>query len=130
MKSNKASPFGGCLPIFFQLPVFVALYRVLGESVELYQAPFVMWIGDLSRKDPFYLLPVLSGLTFFIQQKITPMGLPKAQARLLAMASPCVYSFYAQPSQRPHALFVCERPFWFGSAAFFVRIKGADAETA
>ncbi len=93
MKENKASPFGGCLPLFLQTPVFFALYRVLGESIELYQAPFILWIQDLSSKDPYYILPVLGGLTLFIQQKITPMNVPAAQARLLTFM-PLVFSFF------------------------------------
>ena len=83
MKKNKANPLGGCLPMFLQLPVFFALYRVLGESIELYQSPFFLWIEDLSLKDPYYVFPVLGGLVLFIQQIITPMNLPKEQARLM-----------------------------------------------
>src|SRR6185436_4787738 len=59
MKTHKVNPLGGCLPVFLQFPIFIALYQVLGHSVELYQAPFALWIHDLSLKDPFYILPVL-----------------------------------------------------------------------
>ena len=93
MKKHKANPLGGCLPLFIQFPVFFALYRVLGESIELYQSPFVFWIKDLSLKDPYYVLPVLGGLVLFIQQKITPMNLPKEQARLLT-AMPLLFSVF------------------------------------
>ena len=93
MKKNKANPLGGCLPMFLQLPVFFALYRVLGESIELYQSPFVFWIKDLSLKDPFYIFPVLGGLVLFVQQKITPMSLPKEQARVI-MFIPLVFSVF------------------------------------
>lgn len=93
MKKHKANPLGGCLPLFIQFPVFFALYRVLAESIELYQSPFVLWIKDLSLKDPYYVLPVLGGLVLFIQQKITPMNLPKEQARLLT-AMPLLFSVF------------------------------------
>ena len=94
MKTNKANPLGGCLPLMVvQLPVFIALYRVLGESIELYQAPFVFWVQDLSSYDPIYILPILSGLTLFVQQKITPMTAPPAQARLLTIM-PLFFSLF------------------------------------
>lgn len=93
MKKNKANPLGGCLPLFIQFPVFFALYRVLGESIELYQSPFIFWIEDLSLKDPFFVLPVVGGLVLFVQQKITPMNLPKEQARLLK-AMPLLFSVF------------------------------------
>lgn len=94
MKNQKANPLGGCLPLMLvQLPVFIALYRVLGESIELYQAPFIFWIRDLSLFDPLYILPVLSGVTLFVQQKITPMNVPPAQARLLTLM-PLVFSVF------------------------------------
>ena len=130
LKSSGASPFGGCLPLFFQLPVFVALYRVLGESAELYQAPLGLWIQDLSQKDPFYALPALSGLAFFVQQKISPSGLPKAQARLLAMA-PLVFTVFmlSLPSGLTLYLFVSGL-FGLAQQAFFLRARGAEAAPA
>ena len=93
MKESKANPLGGCLPMFIQLPVFFALYRVLGESIELYQSPFIWWIKDLSLKDPYFIYPVLAGLILFAQQSITPMNLPKEQARLIKMM-PLIFSVF------------------------------------
>ena len=93
MKKHKTNPLGGCLPMFLQLPVFFALYRVLGESVELYQAPFILWIKDLTFKDPYYVLPVLAGLTMFVQQKITPSTLSPAQARVMTFM-PLIFSVF------------------------------------
>lgn len=93
MKNNKVNPLSGCLPMFLQMPIFFALFQVLGESVELYQSPFVFWITDLSLKDPFYLLPVLSGLTIFLQQKMTPSNLDPAQAKIMLMM-PIVFTFF------------------------------------
>jgi YidC/Oxa1 family membrane protein insertase len=72
MKIHKANPMGGCLPLLLQLPVFFALYRVLGNAVELYNAPFLLWITDLSAKDPYYVMPILMGIMMFLQQKLTP----------------------------------------------------------
>ena len=70
-KRMKINPFGGCLPILLQLPVFFALYVVFQNSIELRQSPFIFWIRDLSAADPFFILPILMGVTTFIQQKMT-----------------------------------------------------------
>ena len=70
-KTEKINPLGGCLPILVQIPVFIALYWVLLESVELRQAPFIFWIQDLSIPDPYYVLPVLFGLSMWAQQKLS-----------------------------------------------------------
>jgi len=75
------------------MPVFFALYQVLGQSIELYQAPFIFWIHDLSQKDPFFVLPVLMGVTMFIQQKITPTTMDPAQAKIL-LWMPLVFSVF------------------------------------
>jgi YidC/Oxa1 family membrane protein insertase len=72
MKSHGYNPMSGCLPILIQMPIFFALYRVLYSSIELYQAPFLLWIHDLSAKDPYYVTPIALTLTMFIQQKLTP----------------------------------------------------------
>jgi len=72
MKTHGYNPMAGCLPMLVQMPVFFALYRVLYSSIELYHAPFALWIVDLSAKDPYYVTPVLLSLTMFIQQKLSP----------------------------------------------------------
>ncbi|HAR43034.1 MAG TPA: hypothetical protein DCS07_10470 [Bdellovibrionales bacterium] len=72
MKSHGYNPMAGCLPILVQMPIFFALYRVLYGSVELYHAPFALWIHDLAAKDPLYVTPVLLSVTMYIQQKLTP----------------------------------------------------------
>ncbi|MEI7973063.1 MAG: membrane protein insertase YidC, partial [Bdellovibrio sp.] len=82
-KEHKVNPVGGCLPMFLQMPVFFALYQVLGQSVELYRAPFFGWITDLSLKDPLYVLPVLMGLAMWFQQRITPSTMDPAQAKIM-----------------------------------------------
>ncbi len=92
-KEHKINPIGGCLPMLLQMPVFFALYRVLYQSIELYQAPFILWIHDLSLKDPYYVLPVLMGLTLFIQQKLTPTTMDPAQAKVM-MFMPIIFSLF------------------------------------
>jgi YidC/Oxa1 family membrane protein insertase len=72
MREKGYNPLAGCLPIFLQMPIFFALYRVLYSAVELYQAPFFSWIHDLSSKDPYFVLPVLLTGTMVLQQKLTP----------------------------------------------------------
>ncbi|MCB0407540.1 MAG: membrane protein insertase YidC, partial [Bdellovibrionales bacterium] len=93
MKTNKVNPLGGCLPMVLQFPVFIALYQVLGQSIELYQAPFFLWIHDLSLKDPYYVLPVLMAITMFVQQKITPNTMDPAQAKMM-MFLPLVFALF------------------------------------
>ncbi|GGZ09037.1 MULTISPECIES: membrane protein insertase YidC [Shewanella] len=73
-KKEKVNPMGGCLPIMLQMPIFLALYWVLLESVELRHAPFMLWIHDLSVQDPYYVLPILNGVSMFIMQKLQPMS--------------------------------------------------------
>lgn len=123
MKSHKVNPLGGCLPMFLQFPVFIALYQVLGHSIELYQAPFAFWIHDLSLKDPFYVLPVLMGLTMFIQQKITPNTMDPAQAKIL-MFMPIIFTFFmvSLPSGLTLYIFISSL-FGVLQQAYFVRDK-------
>jgi YidC/Oxa1 family membrane protein insertase len=93
MKEEKVNPVGGCLPMLLQLPIFFAFYRVLSESIVMYQAPFMWWITDLSLKDPFYILPVLMGLTMFIQQKLTPTALEPMQQKVM-LFMPVIFSVF------------------------------------
>jgi YidC/Oxa1 family membrane protein insertase len=90
-KKEKINPLGGCLPILVQIPVFIALYWVLMESVELRQAPFMLWIQDLSVKDPFFVLPIIMGASMFIQQKLNPTPPDPMQAKIM-MALPFVFT--------------------------------------
>lgn len=84
-RKEKFNPFGGCLPMLVQMPVFIALYWVLVESVELRQAPFIMWIKDLSEPDPYYLLPILFGISMLLQQRLagTSNTMDPTQARIM-----------------------------------------------
>lgn len=91
-KKEKINPLSGCLPILVQMPVFISLYWVLMESVELRHTPFLGWIADLSVKDPFFILPVIMGATMFIQQKLNPTPPDPTQARIMQMM-PIVFTF-------------------------------------
>ncbi len=93
MKREKANPIGGCLPMLLQLPVFFALYSVLGQSVELYKSPFIFWITDLSYPDPFFVLPIAVGGLYFIQMNITPQPMDPAQAKVMKFI-PIIFSFF------------------------------------
>jgi YidC/Oxa1 family membrane protein insertase len=90
-KTEKINPLGGCLPILLQMPFFIALYWVLLESVELRQAGWILWIDDLSVKDPFFVLPLLMGATMFIQQKLNQAPPDPMQAKIM-MALPVVFT--------------------------------------
>lgn len=89
-QQEKIHPLGGCLPILLQIPVFISLYWMLVESIELRQAPFMLWIHDLSQKDPYYVLPVLMAISMFIQQKLSPPPADPTQAKVL-MLMPLVF---------------------------------------
>jgi YidC/Oxa1 family membrane protein insertase len=84
-QKEKANPLGGCLPMLLQMPVFIALYWVLFESVELRQAPFFLWIHDLAAMDPFFVLPILMGASMFVQQLFNPPMPDPMQARVMKM---------------------------------------------
>ncbi len=91
-QKEKANPLGGCLPMIVQIPVFIALYWVLMESVQLRQAPFIFWIHDLSVKDPYFILPVLMGISMFVQQRMNPPPPDPTQAKIM-MFLPVFFTF-------------------------------------
>lgn len=91
-RDNKVNPLGGCLPMVVQIPVFFALYKALMFSIELRHAPFLMWITDLSDKDPYYVTPIIMGATMFIQQKMTPSQMDPIQQKMM-LALPVVFTF-------------------------------------
>ena len=92
-KKEKVNPLGGCLPILIQIPVFMALYWVLGETVEFRQTPFMLWIQDLSVQDPFYILPLIMGVTMKIQQGLNPAPVDPIQAKVIKMF-PVVFTVF------------------------------------
>ena len=92
-RKEKINPLGGCLPILIQIPVFISLYWVLLESVELRQAPFMLWLNDLSTHDPYFVLPVIMGASMFIQHKLNPTPPDPVQAKVM-MALPFIFTFF------------------------------------
>ncbi len=92
-KKEKINPLGGCLPILVQMPVFLSLYWVLLESVEMRQAPFMFWLTDLSSKDPFFILPIIMGLSMFVQQQLNPTPPDPMQAKVMKLL-PIIFTFF------------------------------------
>lgn len=92
-KTEKINPLGGCLPVLVQIPVFIALYWVLLASVEMRHAPFMLWIQDLSAADPYYVLPIIMGLTMIIQTKLNPTPPDPIQAKVM-MVMPFAFSIF------------------------------------
>jgi len=92
-KEEKINPLGGCFPILIQIPVFIALYWVLLESVEMRNAPFALWIQNLSEQDPYFILPVLMGATMFIQQKLNPAPVDPVQQKVFQFM-PLVFTVF------------------------------------
>ena len=82
-KREKVNPAAGCLPILIQMPFFLAFYWVLLESVEMRQAPFALWISDLSVRDPYFILPILMGAAMLFQQKLNPTPGDPVQAKVM-----------------------------------------------
>ncbi|MED5606508.1 MULTISPECIES: membrane protein insertase YidC [Pseudomonas] len=92
-KKEKINPLGGCLPILVQMPVFLSLYWVLLESVEMRQAPWLGWITDLSVKDPFFILPIVMGATMLVQQMLNPTPPDPMQAKVMKLM-PIIFTFF------------------------------------
>jgi YidC/Oxa1 family membrane protein insertase len=90
-KTEKVNPFGGCLPVVIQIPVFISLYWVLLSSVEMRGAPWALWIHDLSRQDPFFILPVLMAVSMFLQTRLNPTPPDPMQAKMM-MFMPLAFS--------------------------------------
>ncbi|HJU06572.1 MAG TPA: membrane protein insertase YidC [Nitrospiraceae bacterium] len=84
-RDHKVNPVGGCLPMLLQMPVFVALFNILYMTIDLRQAPFVLWITDLSVQDPYYVLPIIMGASMVLQQKIMPTTMDPTQAKIMLM---------------------------------------------
>jgi len=91
-RQHKVNPLGGCLPMLLQIPVFIALYHALFFSIELRGAPFMLWIEDLSKSDPYFVTPVLMGATMYLQQKLTPTVADPIQQKIFLMM-PIVFTF-------------------------------------
>jgi YidC/Oxa1 family membrane protein insertase len=91
-RKEKINPLGGCLPMLIQMPVFMGLYWVLQESVELRQAPWILWYKDLSIKDPYFILPLIMGASMFIQQKLNPPAVQDPMQQKIFTYLPVVFT--------------------------------------
>lgn len=124
-KKNKANPISGCLPMLLQMPVFFAFYRVLYNSVELIGAPFTGWIYDLSLKDPYYVLPVLVAISFFVQQKLTPTtGVDSSQKKIM-MLMPLMFCFFMKDMPAGLNLYILVSTI-FGVAQQYFVMRSVD----
>ncbi|MDB6373222.1 membrane protein insertase YidC [Photorhabdus bodei] len=93
-KAEKVNPLGGCLPLLIQMPIFLALYYMLMGSVELRHAPFAGWINDLSAQDPYYILPLLMGVTMFIIQKMSPTTITDPMQQKIMTYMPVIFTIF------------------------------------
>ena len=93
-KKHGANPMGGCLPMLLQIPVFFAIYRVLLNAIELKAAPWMLWITDLSLKDPYFILPILMGATMFWNQRITPTTITDPMQEKIMKWLPLIFTFF------------------------------------
>ena len=112
-KTQGVNPLGGCLPMILQMPLLFAFYRLLMNAIELRQAPFFWWIQDLSLKDPIYVLPIVMGISMFVQQKLTPMtpGADQTQQKMM-MFLPLVFTImFFQFSSGLNLYFLCSNIF-------------------
>lgn len=94
-KREKINPAAGCLPILIQMPFFLAFYWVLVESVEMRQAPFALWITDLSSRDPYFILPLIMGAAMLFQQKLNPAPADPVQAKVMQIMPVMFTVFFA-----------------------------------
>ncbi|MBI3073678.1 MAG: membrane protein insertase YidC [Deltaproteobacteria bacterium] len=93
-KAHKINPLSGCLPMLMQMPIWIALYRMLNSAVELYHAPFLFWLQDLSAADPYFILPILNGVTVFLQQLLTPSTIDNRQMKFMLYFMPILFSLF------------------------------------
>ncbi|WWO95535.1 MAG: membrane protein insertase YidC [Candidatus Dasytiphilus stammeri] len=93
-KSEKINPLGGCFPLIIQMPIFLALYYMLINAVELRHAPFILWIKDLSAKDPYYVLPILMGITMLIIQKMSPSTITDPMQKRIMEYMPIIFTLF------------------------------------
>ncbi|XKM13912.1 membrane protein insertase YidC [Orbaceae bacterium ac157xtp] len=93
-KREKVNPMGGCLPLFIQMPIFLALFYMLGNSIELRHAPFALWINDLSAPDPYYILPLLMGATMFLIQKMSPTAVADPMQQKIMTYMPLIFTVF------------------------------------
>ncbi|TVR04346.1 MAG: membrane protein insertase YidC [Deltaproteobacteria bacterium] len=93
-RESGVNPLGGCLPMLLQMPIYIALYQTIWGSAELYNAPFILWITDLSQRDPYYLLPLLMGGVMYVQQQLMPTTVDNPQMRLMQKIMPVMFTVF------------------------------------
>lgn len=93
-KRHKINPLGGCLPMVFQMPIYIAWYQALMSAVELYRAPFFGWLKDLTSPDPYYIMPIVMGAAMFAQQKMSPATSDNPQAKMMMYMMPGMFTFF------------------------------------
>ncbi|MBI0230879.1 membrane protein insertase YidC [Yersinia pestis] len=93
-KAEKVNPLGGCLPLIIQMPIFLALYYMLMSSVELRHVPFILWIHDLSAQDPYYILPILMGITMYFIQKMSPTTVTDPMQQKIMTFMPVIFTVF------------------------------------
>jgi YidC/Oxa1 family membrane protein insertase len=93
-KEHGINPLGGCLPMLIQFPIYIALYAMLGNSVELYRSPF-LWMHDLTAPDPYYILPILTGVLMFVQQWVSPTSPDGQQQKMMMYMMPLMYAAFS-----------------------------------
>lgn len=93
-KQEKVNPLGGCLPLLIQMPIFLSLFYMLSNSIELRQAPFILWIQDLAAPDPYYILPLFMGLTMFLIQKMSPTPVTDPLQQKLMTFMPLIFTVF------------------------------------
>jgi YidC/Oxa1 family membrane protein insertase len=115
-KEHNVNPLGGCLPLLLQFPILIAFYNLLAFSIDLRQAPFIGWIHDLSIKDPYYLLPIVMGITMLISQKMTPMapGTDPTQAKMMLIMPVIFTVMFLNVSSGLNLYFLCSNVFQIG----------------
>lgn len=130
-KTHKVNPFSGCLPILVQIPVFIALYNVLNHSIEIRHAPFILYIHDMSAPDPYYITPILMGLSMFLQQKMTPAtGMGEGQAKFMLYGMPILFTWLFHDFASGLVLYwLMNNVFSIGQQALMMR-TGSKAKTA
>jgi YidC/Oxa1 family membrane protein insertase len=94
-KTHNINPLGGCLPMLLQMPVWMALYSALGAAAELYQAPFVGWLDDLTAPDPYFIMPVSLTTMMFLQSKLSPAAVDSAQQKMMMYFMPIMFGFFS-----------------------------------
>ncbi len=122
-KREKVNPLGGCLPMLLQMPIWIALYRTIYSSVELYQAPLGGWITDLSAPDPYFVMPVILGGAMFFQQKLTPSTMDSAQAKMMLYMMPIMFTVFMLFLPSGLNLYILVNTFLTMAQQFYLRKK-------